>query len=188
MDYITFNEIAKIFSGIRNTSVKEDEKKYTYKSITLNHDNNFKIDKNNLEKIQINKKIDDKYLLQKGNIIMKLTPPYTSRIIEFNENNLTTTSNYAIIKIYEEYSPEILNFYLNSYYVKKQIHQVSEENTMRVVNISNIKKFKIRKIDEKNKETYTELINTFNNKKRLMEKQIQIEEDLLEEILFGEKL
>ena len=186
MNEISLEKIAKIYSGIRNSSMKDTEPTYQYDIITLTNENNFRINKNQLETIKTNKKLDEKYLLKKGDIIMRLTPPYTSRIIEFNEKNVTTTSNYAIIKVNENYSPEILNFYLNSYYIKKQIHQVSEENSMKVVNIINIKKFNIIQIEEDKKETYINLIETFKNKKHLMEKQIQLEENLIEEIIFGE--
>ena len=87
---------------MRKSSFKDKENKFEYKIITLNNENNYKINQNKLNKINTDKKIDEKYLLKKGNIILKLTPPYTSRIIEFNENNITTTSNYAIIKVYEK--------------------------------------------------------------------------------------
>ena len=114
---------------MRKSSFKDKENNFEYKIITLNNENNYKINQNKLNKINTDKKIDTKYLLKKGNIILKLTPPYNSRIIEFNENNITTTSNYAIIKVCENYSPEIINFYLNSEYIKKQIYQFADERS-----------------------------------------------------------
>lgn len=186
MNIIKFDKIAKIYSGIRNTSFKNKEENYSYKLITLNHENNFQIDMNKLENLKTDKQLDDKYLLKKGDIIMRLTPPYTSRIIEFDEDNITTTSNYAIIKVNEKYSPEILTFYLNSEYIQKQIYQAYDESSIKVINISNIKKFNIIEIQKEKEETYKKLITNFKKKKRLTYMQLELEEDLLEEIIFGE--
>lgn len=116
---------------------------------------------------------------------MKLTPPYTSKIIEFQEENITTTSNYAIIKIKDKYTPELINFYLNSEYTKKQIYKYSEKTSTNIINISNIKDFQIKDIGN-NKDKYTQLIKTFINKKRLLEKKLEIEENVIEELIFGE--
>ena len=116
---------------------------------------------------------------------MRLTPPYTARIVEFSEPNITTTSNYAIIKVNEDYSPELLNFYLNSEYAKRQIYKFSEQTSIKVINISNIKNFDI-KLNNNDMSLYTELIQIFEEKKKNMEKKIQLEEDLIEELIFGE--
>lgn len=117
---------------------------------------------------------------------MRLTPPYTARVVEFDEDNLTTTSNYAIIKVNEKYSPELLTFYLNSEYIKKQIYKFSEQTSIKVINISHIKNFEIKEIEDPNN-LYTQLIKTYNEKKTLIEKQLKLEEDLIEEIIFGEQ-
>lgn len=171
---------------MRKSSFKDKENNFEYKIITLNNENNYKINQNKLNKINTDKKIDTKYLLKKGNIILKLTPPYTSRIIEFNENNITTTSNYAIIKVYENYSPEIINFYLNSEYIKKQIYQFADETSVKVINIGNIKYFDIILTNKEYEDIYKKLISTHKEKKEMIEKELNLEKDLLEEIIFGE--
>lgn len=171
---------------MRKSSFKDKENNFEYKIITLNNENNYKINQNKLNKINTDKKIDTKYLLKKGNIILKLTPPYTSRIIEFNENNITTTSNYAIIKVCENYSPEIINFYLNSEYIKKQIYQFADETSVKVINIGNIKDFDIILTNKEYEDIYKKLISTHKEKKEMIEKELNLEKDLLEEIIFGE--
>lgn len=186
INLIKLKQIAQVHSGLRKSSFKNKENKYEYKIITLNNENNYKIDENKLHRINTDKKIDDKYLLDKGDIILKLTPPYTSNIIEFNENNITTTSNYAIIKVNENYSPEIINFYLNSEYIKKQIYQFADETSVKVINIGNIKDFNIILTNIENVEIYEKLILTHKKKKELLENKINLEKDLLEEIIFGE--
>jgi len=180
------NEIAKIHSGIRNTQFKNKEKNYEYYMISLTNENNFKINKNNMESLFTDKKLDDKFLLKKGDIIMKLTPPHVSQVMDFDSNNITISSNYAIIKVNEKYSPEILNFYLNSEYIKKQIYQLSEQTSIKVITISNIKNFNIINLEKYQDEDYIELITTFQEKRRLMEEKINLEENILEELFFGE--
>jgi len=115
-----------------------------------------------------------------------LTPPYTSKIIEFNEKNISTTSNYAIIKVNEGFSPEIINFYLNSEYIKKQIHKFADETSIKVINIRNIKEFNIIPTAKEKDQTYEQLILTYKKKKKYMEKQLNLEKSLLEEIMFGD--
>lgn len=181
-----------------------------------------------METLKTDKKLNEKYLLKKGNIIMRLTPPYTAITIDFDDENITTTSNYAIIKVKDYYSPELLAFYLNSEYTKEQIYKFSEQTSVKVINISNIKNFDIKKIDEEplyestfdllpyendtdeendilnelsynslnynevpepnhnKEELYTQLVKTFEEKKKLIEKQLKLEKDLIEEIIFGE--
>ncbi|MBE6494543.1 MAG: hypothetical protein E7Z84_08085 [Methanosphaera stadtmanae] len=160
---------------------------------------------------------------------MRLTPPYTAITIDFDDENITTTSNYAIIKVKDDYSPELLTFYLNSEYTKEQIYKFSEQTSVKVINISNIKNFDIKKIDKEpiryensynllcekpnvdeenemfnisynsvisdyeeapniydKEELYTQLVKTFEEKKKLIEKQLKLEKDLIEEIIFGE--
>lgn len=140
-----------------------------------------------MKTIKTNKEIDEKYLLKKGDIILRLTPPYTSQLIEFTKENTTTTSNYAIIKVKPEYSPEIINFYLNSEYTKKQIYQTADETSIKAIKIKNIKEFNIKQVKQENKESYIQLIKTYKKKKQLIEQQLEIEKDLLEEIIFGDK-
>ena len=207
---------------------------------------------------------------------MRLTPPYTAITIDFDDENITTTSNYAIIKVKDDYPPELLTFYLNSEYTKEQIYKFSEQTTIKVINITNIKNFDIKKIDDENKteklydesgfydtveynissnqlinknksehekqvtyteddacnsvfnekpvpnhlksdirghldrtyderillnsmefdlsqpvedkkELYIKLVRTFEQKKKLIEKQLKLEEDLIEEIIFGDQ-
>ncbi|MDO5825186.1 MAG: hypothetical protein Q4Q22_02305 [Methanosphaera sp.] len=183
---ITFKDIADIYSGIRNTQFKNKEKIFKYHSITLTKDNDFEIDIDKSDALYTDKPLDEKYLLRKGNIILRLTPPYTSRLVEFNRDNLTTTSNYAIIKVKEDYSPEVLNFYLNSTYTKKQIYKYCEQTSVKVVNISSIKNFKINNINNYENINYINLLKTFTKKRKLIQKELSLEENILEELFFGE--
>ncbi len=175
-----------------------------------------------MEILKTDKQLNEKYLLKKGDIIMRLTPPYTARTIEFDDENITTTSNYAIIKVKNNYPPELLTFYLNSEYTKEQIYKFSEQTSIKVINITNIKNFNIKIeepvifdnalykeelsimppreedieyiSDEENvfnhnidkEELYTQLVKIHEEKKKLIEKQLKLEKDLIEEIIFGE--
>jgi len=78
-----------------------------------------------------------------------------------------------------------LNLYLNSEYIKKQIYRYSEQTNIKVINISHIKNFDIKMI-ENNIELYESLIVTYEEKKELIEKQLEIEKSVIEEIIFGE--
>ncbi len=78
-----------------------------------------------------------------------------------------------------------MNLYLNSEYIKKQIYRYSEQTNIKVINISHIKNFDIKMI-ENNIELYESLIVTYEEKKELIEKQLEIEKSVIEEIIFGE--
>ena len=78
-----------------------------------------------------------------------------------------------------------MNLYLNSEYIKKQIYRYSEQTNIKVINISHIKNFDIKMI-ENNIDIYESLIVTYEEKKELIEKQLEIEKSVIEEIIFGE--
>jgi len=81
---------------------------------------------------------------------------------------------YSIIKKYD-----MLN-------IKKQIYQLSEQTSIKVITITNIKNFNIINLEKYQDEDYIELITTFQEKRRLMEEKINLEENILEELFFGE--
>lgn len=116
---------------------------------------------------------------------MKLTPPYTAKLIDVNEDSITVTSNYAIIKANSYCSPEIISFFLNSRQAKMQIYTSADQSNTGIITISSIKNLNVKDIKDTD-DLYTQLIKTFMEKKELTIEQLKIEEDMIEDMIFGD--
>lgn len=183
MEKQKISEIAEVNSGIRVMRYQNPEGQSEYKILNLNNEKDYKIDFNNAETFQTEKEIPPKYILNKGDIIMKLTPHYTANVIDFEEENLTAPTNYAIIHITGDINPTLLCYYLNSDHIKRQINRVAEESSLKIIKIQNIKNFEIIRNNPEEEEIGAELISTFYKKKELTEKKLQIEEEILNNYL-----
>lgn len=176
---VKLGQIAKVINGIRNTKTTE-ETKYTYNAISL------KKNTYTINKIQTTKQLNKKHLLGKGDIIIKQSPPYTAKLITQENTNLTTTSNYAIIHLKDEYIPETVTFYLNSEKTKKQIHKLAEETSTQTINLKTIKNLNIIIKNKKQEEKEAETIRTYYKKKELTLKKLELEEEILYQKIYGD--
>lgn len=80
------------------------------------------IEKEGLGELRATKKLDPRYLTQEGDIIMRMSVPYTAILIEKNDVGLVITSNFVrICPISKDISPDFLCWVLNSEETKKKI-------------------------------------------------------------------
>lgn len=106
--------------------------------------NNGAINLNELKSIYINKPIDDKYLSQKDDIIIRFSEPFTACLIAENETNLIIPSNLCRIRITsQDIMPSFLTWFLNSGFFKKQIANKIQTSTINIINMKMINDIKI---------------------------------------------
>ncbi|WP_042703845.1 hypothetical protein [Methanobrevibacter arboriphilus] len=117
--------------------------KYYYIPQKSVFDNN--IDSNTFETIVTNKKVENKYLAHYKDIIIKLTPPYNAAVVDFKRNDVIVPSNFAIIRVKDEFISVFLAYVLNGPNVKKQLRRLVEGTNIPIIKINNLKDIKIKK-------------------------------------------
>lgn len=195
MEEIKLKEVVEIFSGIVLRRFDKSKKsleisKQTadlrgkiYYHITLKGVEDNIIDSKLLESIKMEKEVNERYLLKKGDIVMKLTPPYSAAVVSFDCENLLAPSNFAIIRLKEEFDPEYLSFVLNGKNTRKQLQRLVEGTTVQVIKISNLKELKLRRRTITEQKKYAKLSSLLSKRLELRNRTLQIEELLTEELL-----
>ena len=74
------------------------------------------------------------YLSQKGDIIVRLTAPYTAVLIDETTSGMVVSSNFVVIRIEDErLMPEYLFWFLNTPQMKKKIYENATSNMLGAV-------------------------------------------------------
>lgn len=136
-------KISNIQTGLmlarkRATSVNHRPEKY--KLLTLKSlENTGRLNLSQLDIFFSEDSIEGRYFTKKGDIIVRLTTPYTSIVIS-NEEGILISSNFAIIRLKDSaFIPEYISLYLNSKEVKKEFSKSSISKTIPLIKISHLR-------------------------------------------------
>ncbi|TMS41099.1 MAG: hypothetical protein FGO69_09340 [Methanobacterium sp.] len=194
MKTIKLEKIAEIYSGLvlqrfgksqRSKKTPHDQstvsKKHdhlTLKSVTDN-----KIDINLLESVVVDRRINDKYLLKKGDIVMKLASPYSAAVINFECESLIAPANFAIIRTEDEFDPVYLSFVLNGEYVRRQLAKFVAGVTLPTIKIKDLKTIEIKIRPKTEQIKYGELFSLVFKRRELLYKRLELEKLIIDDIL-----
>ncbi len=79
--------------------------------------------------------LKEEYLSQSGDIIVRLTAPYTAVLIDDTTSGMVISSNFAVIRTEDErLLPEYLFWLLNTQKVKRKIYENATSNMLGAVN------------------------------------------------------
>lgn len=187
---VNLSDIVEVSSGLTLSRFKskDDEnvpETMSYYHITLKSVEDNKIDLNMLDAIKTDRGVDKHYLLKKGDIIIKLSPPYSAAMINFDLNNLLAANNFAILRSKGEYDPEYLTHILNGSHVRNQMNRLVQGTTLPVIQKSSLNQIKIRKREMKEQIKYAKLLSLLFKRKELKIRTIELEEKLRENILYN---
>jgi restriction endonuclease S subunit len=111
--------------------------------------------------------VEEKYLTKRGDVIQRLTVPFTATSIK-NEEGLLVSSNFVIIRLEDSnFLPEYVAIFLNSEYIKKKLSKLSISKTIPLVKISHLRNISIKEIPQDMQKKIIDF-----NKLRNMEKNI----------------
>jgi len=192
MKKIELEKAAEISSGLvvqRFTNRKglkvEDEpaakKLYYYTTLKSVEDN--KIDLSLLERVELEKEVKPNYLLRKGDIIMKLSSPFSAARVDFECENLLVSSHFAVIRVKDNFDPKYLSFILNGRYVRNQLNRLVEGGMLSIIKISYLKKVKIRFRNKDEQQKYGKLLSLLLRRNELKKRELELEELIMEDIL-----
>lgn len=123
-----------------NSAIKAQYKLLTLKSF---NDNGW-IEKEELEEFDSNEVLDDRYLTLSGDVIIRLTAPYTAIPIDDEFSGLVVPSQFCIIRpVLLDLSPDYLAYALNSETIKNEYIRTSLGATIPMIRMGALKGTKI---------------------------------------------
>lgn len=116
---------------VTRKSTKEDTG-YSYQQLTLK---SFRpqcsLDMSELTEFKSSSPLDQRYLTQVGDVIMRLTAPYTAVLIDLKTAGIVITSNFAILRqTAEVFYPQYLWFLMSDREVKRELEQGTSSTMM----------------------------------------------------------
>jgi len=167
MKKVQLNEIAEVYSGCpvkRKAAGKFEKAAERYQLITLKsfHENGH-IDPEYVTDFRSAERVDSKFLVQSGMIIMRLTKPYTVVHIptEWEDDNYLIPSQFAILNIRhpEVVLPGFVAYYLNSAPVKQYFSKLSTGSAISKLTLRQIKDIDVRVVELSKQKKFMELKN-----------------------------
>lgn len=144
---LIINDIAEVGSGLviaRKKAINKKDSKKSYKQLNLRAINkNGNIIESELEDLDAKEIIDEYYLTHKGDIIIRLTDPFTAVYIDKDMEGIVISSNFCIVRCKENYSGEFLTYYINSDKAKKELFSNLQGSIMKNINMTAIAELEI---------------------------------------------
>lgn len=144
----TIGELFFISSGLvsKRKEAPPDVEGFHYKILTLRSFNNKGfIEKENVDEFVSVEKIDDKYLARVGDIVIRLSNPFTAALIDQDNQGMIITSLFAILRPKENIvNPEYVVICLNSEFMEKQYLKDASGSALRIIKTSVIKDYNIK--------------------------------------------
>lgn len=151
------------------------DEEYKYRLLNLKCVNDLgDIDKNCLDEFISKEQLDNTYLTQKEDIVIRLTEPYSAVYIKEEYEGLLVSSNFGIIRKKDNlYQMEFMKYYLNSIVGKKTIRKSAAGTALTVISIANLKDLEIECYDLKTQKKFVEVNKLFENENTLLNKLIK---------------
>ena len=131
-------EITTIRSGLvlRRKEAKPDSRAFGYQALNLRSiDPEGCIDTSELDVFNASEKLSPDYLTRSGDVVIRLSAPYTAVLIDDTTSGLVITSNFIVVRADETILlPDYLAWLLNTAKLKKQIYESATSNMLSAVN------------------------------------------------------
>ena len=102
------------------------------------------IDQNEADIYAAKEPLKREYLSQRGDIVVRLTAPYTAVLIDDTTSGMVISSNFVVIRIEDkQLMPEYLFWLLNTQKVKRKIYENTTSNMLGAVNAKFLMDFDI---------------------------------------------
>lgn len=130
-------DLASVRSGlVLSRKQAKEPVGYPYRSINLRAiQPDASIDLSEVDVYQAKEPLKPEYLSQIGDIIVRLTAPYTAVLVDETTEEMVISSNFVVIRIEsEKLLPEYLFWLLNTQSVKRDIYENATSNMLGAVN------------------------------------------------------
>ena len=126
--------------------------------------------KEELDSFKASEEIESKYITSKGDIVVRLSMPFTSITIDKESEGILIPSLFVVIRINcNDILPSYLSLYLNSNKMKKQYIREARGSAIQILKTSAFKEFEIMIPDMSIQEQAVTLNELMMREKRLLQ-------------------
>ena len=177
MKLINMSEVQTGLVLVRKRADAIDKDAHKYRMLTLkSFEPQGWVNEGELNVFFSKEKLDNKYLTNKGDVIIRLTIPYTAICINDKQEGLVIPSNFAIIRLKGQiFIPEFVALFLNSEIIEKKFFKSSISTTIPLIKTKHLREIDISDIPLAVQQKIVEL------------NQLQVREKILLSCLMKEK-
>lgn len=137
------------------------------------------IDHSLLQEVKLYKEVKDKFYTKKGDVIMKLSTPYDSCVIEKEEDEGLIVPSFSLIirKINPKYNPYFVMAFLSSKCAWAQIKNSREGRVLSIINNLSVAELDVPDFNDKEIKEISNRYKMFLNFKRLSTEIISLEKE-----------
>jgi len=141
MKLINMSEVQTGLVLVRKRAYAKDKDVRKYTMLTLkSFDSKGWLNGNEMDVFFSKEKLENKYLTNKGDIIIRLTNPYTAICINDTQEGLVIPSNFAIIRLKgQKFIPEFVALFLNSEIIEKKFFKSSISTTIPLIKTKHLR-------------------------------------------------
>jgi len=174
-------EIAIIKTGLvlaRKKATIKYEVENIYNLITLkNIEDNGAFNEEPFEPFESNDQLDKGYFTEEGDILTRLSYPYTTVYIDESKEGLLVPSYFAIIKLRtQNYIPEYITWYLNSDKAKKELIKSQTGTAMSTTNKTILSSIDINEIPIEDQKRIGKIQELYLKERKLLDRLIEEKE------------
>ena len=137
------------------------------------------IDHSLLQEVKLYKEVKDKFYTKKGDVIMKLSTPYDSCVIEKEEDEGLIVPSFSLIirKINPKYNPYFVMAFLSSKCAWAQIKNSREGRVLSIINNVSVAELDVPDFNDEEIKEISNRYKMFLNFKRLSTEIISLEKE-----------
>lgn len=137
------------------------------------------IDHSLLQEVKLYKEVKDKFYTKKGDVIMKLSTPYDSCVIEKEEDEGLIVPSFSLIirKINPKYNPYFVMAFLSSKCAWAQIKNSREGRVLSIINNVSVAELDVPDFNDEEIKEISNRYKRFLNLKRLSAEIISLEKE-----------
>lgn len=173
--------LASVRSGLvlsRKQSKKPTDYRYPLINLRcIQQDGN--IDLNKTDIYEARESLKEEYLSRQGDIVVRLTAPYTAVLIDGTTAGMVISSNFVVIRIEDKrLLPEYLFWLLNTQKVKRRIYENTTSNMLGAVKAKFLMDFELMVLPAEEQYKIAQL-NLLAKKERRLLKELAVEKEKL---------
>ena len=176
---LTLGDIASVRSGlVLSRKLSKTPTQYQYQLINLRSINQAGyIETENVDLYDATEPLSSEYLTHTGDVVIRLTAPYTAVLIDDTTSGMVISSNLVVIRAdTSRILPEYLYWLLNTPKVKRQIYENTSSNMLGAIKPRYFADFEVSLLSMENQETIAAL-NLLAHKERQLLNELAMEKE-----------
>lgn len=176
---LKLGDIASVRSGlVLSRKLSKTPTQYRYQLINLRSINQAGyIETENVDLYDATEPLSSEYLTHTGDVVIRLTAPYTAVLIDDTTSGMVISSNLVVIRAdASQILPEYLYWLLNTPKVKRQIYENTSSNMLGAIKPRYFADFEVSLLSMENQETIASL-NLLAHKERQLLNELAMEKE-----------